>query len=189
MSESIAIIIVLLCIIFGLNLKIIREHEAMVIERFGRLNRVLYQGIHFIIPCIEAPRKYIKMVKEVGIDGKVSNKFVSSPIVDLKELLWDSSNENATTDDGETISFNILLYFQIVDPAKAVYMVENLFDSVGNAVLGILKKYVSGYKAEVIYNSADIIQNILKDTLIIKTQGWGIDIKKIELSNIVPAFG
>lgn len=184
--EFIIIVVVLLCIIFGMNLKIIREHEAMIIERFGRLNRVLYQGVHFLIPFLDAPRNYNMTIKQVGLDGKVYNKLVSTPIVSLKEMLWDSSGENAITDDGETISFNILLYYQIVNPVKAVYMVENLFDAVGNVTLATLKKYVSGYKAEEVYNSADFIQNILKDTIQLKTEDWGIDIKKVELSNLVP---
>jgi regulator of protease activity HflC (stomatin/prohibitin superfamily) len=52
------VVVALIIVVVRASLKIVKEKEVMVVERFGRFNCVLTAGIHFIVPFIDAPKVY-----------------------------------------------------------------------------------------------------------------------------------
>ena len=124
------IFITLLCIAFifvaiSKFFIIVNQAEVIIIEMLGKYSRTLPAGLHIIIPFFETPRKMLKLVKRQGLDGRLYSTTVYAPRIDMRETVYDFPRQNVITKDNVTISINALLYFQITDPRRAVYSIEN----------------------------------------------------------------
>ena len=109
--------------------KIVKQAECMVIERFGKYDRTLNAGLNFIIPVMDRPRPIHQRIFRKDTDGNVNVMDIKSSTVDLREQVYHYAKENVTTKDNENIQIDAKLYFQIYDPTKAVYQIASLPDA------------------------------------------------------------
>ena len=120
MSTSVIVlvaIIVLLIILAKKTLVIIPQSETKIIERLGKYHATLKPGINIIIPFIDSAKNIITMNR---------GRYAYSSVIDLREQVYDFDKQNVITKDNIQMQINALLYFQIVDPFKAVYEINNL---------------------------------------------------------------
>ena len=118
MVTSILIAIVVCVIIFAkMALVIIPQSETKIVERLGRYYATLQPGINIIIPFIDRAKSIVVLNH---------GRYMYSTTIDLREQVYDFPKQNVITKDNVQTEINALLYFQIVDPFKATYEINNL---------------------------------------------------------------
>ena len=119
-------IIALIAILYVMvGFTIVQQSETRVVERLGKYHRTLQSGINFILPIIDRARPVYSRYERNGLDGTVVVTKLSDKI-DLREQVYDFPKQSVITKDNVTTTINALLYFQIVEPVKAVYEIDNL---------------------------------------------------------------
>jgi len=98
-----------------------------VIERLGSYNRTLEPGINIIIPFIDKPRSIkVRRYKH----GAKEPVIMEEQRIDRRETVLDFPAQSMITKDNVTVSINGAIYYQVIDPANAVYKVENFIQAI-----------------------------------------------------------
>lgn len=181
----VAIVIFTICLIVK-GFIIVNQAEAVIIEYLGKYSRTLSAGLHFIIPFLETQRKMLKLVKRQGLDGRMYSTTVYAPRIDTRETVYDFPRQNVITKDNVTISINALLYFQITDPRRAVYSIENLPEAIEKLTQTNLRNLVGQLALDETLVSRDTINEKLREVLDKATDKWGVKVNRVELQDIVP---
>lgn len=165
---------------------IVRQAEAVIIERFGCFHRVLRPGLHIITPFLENPRK-IEWTIITQIDGKRYHR-TSYMIdrIDLRESVYDFPKQNVITKDNVTMEINALLYYQITDPKAAVYEVANLQDAIEKLTQTTLRNVIGSLDLDESLVSRDSINEKLRLILDEATDKWGVKVNRVELQEVNP---
>ncbi len=174
------LIIVKSCII------VVKQMQAVIIERFGKYSRTLSPGLNFIVPMLDAPRPIVTIQKGRTLDGRIYSQPYSTNVIDLRETVYDFPRQNVITKDNVTISINALLYFQIMDPKRAVYQIENLPEAIEKLTQTNLRNLVGQLALDETLVSRDIINDKLREILDKATDKWGVKVNRVELQDIVP---
>ena len=180
-------IIVAMTIIYVLSgFKIIQQSETRVIERLGKYNRTLSSGINIIWPILDKTRKV--MIRYVAIDRTGRNVVVmkESDVIDLREQVYNFPEQNVITKDNVTTRINALLYFQITDPVKAVYEIENLPNAIEKLTQTTLRNVIGELELDETLTSRDTINSKLRAVLDDATNKWGVKVNRVELQDITP---
>lgn len=180
------IILVAMIIFFMKAAIIVRQQEAVIIEYLGQYSKTLAPGLHFIIPFLESKREMLKIDKQKSLDGKTYSYVRYSDRIDLRETVYDFPRQNVITKDNVTISINALLYFQIIDPKKAIYSIENLPEAIEKLTQTNLRNLVGQLALDETLVSRDTINDKLREVLDKATDKWGVKVNRVELQDIVP---
>src|SRR3979490_213925 len=106
---------IVLLIIAAKTIKIVPQATVMLIERLGRFNRVASSGLNILWPFIDKPRA----VYWTNTRGGVTS-------IDLREQYIDLPPQPVITRDNVTIHVDSVVYWQVTDPIKAVYEMNDL---------------------------------------------------------------
>ena len=168
-------LIALIVIIFALmGLKIIQQGETKVIERLGKYHSTLSSGINIIWPILDKPRKiYVRFVRE-GYDGENRVVVRLSDKIDLREQVYDFPEQSVITKDNVTTRINALLYFQITDPFKAVYEIDNLPNAIEKLTQTTLRNVIGELELDETLTSRDTINSKLRAVLDEASNKWGV---------------
>lgn len=185
-SLVILLLIALVIIVFVVSgVKIIQQSETKVIERLGRYHRTLPSGINIIWPILDQPRKvYVRY--PVSWNGAETIVIRYSDRIDLREQVYDFPEQNVITKDNVTTRINALLYFQIVDPVKAVYEIDNLPNAIEKLTQTTLRNVIGELELDETLTSRDTINAKLRAVLDEATNKWGVKINRVELQDITP---
>lgn len=180
-------LIALIVIIFALSgLKIIQQGETKVIERLGKYHSTLSSGINIIWPILDKPRKiYSRYVRE-GYGGEAHVVVRLSDRIDLREQVYDFPGQSVITKDNVTTRINALLYFQIVDPFKAVYEIDNLPNAIEKLTQTTLRNVIGELELDETLTSRDTINSKLRAVLDEASNKWGVKVNRVELQDITP---
>lgn len=181
-----AVILALVVIIVISGVKIIQQSETRVIERLGKFNRVLPSGINIIWPIIDKPRQIATRVVRESYDGTVRVLFKMSEKIDLREQVFDFPKQSVITKDNVTTTINALLYFQITDPVKAVYEIDNLPNAIEKLTQTTLRNVIGELELDETLTSRDTINSKLRAVLDDATNKWGVKVNRVELQDITP---
>ena len=99
----IVLLLVVLILLFK-SIKVVRQSEVYIIERLGKFHKVANAGLTIIIPFVDTVRS----------------------VVSLKEQTMDIPPQGVITEDNVTIKIDTVVFYQIVDPARAVYEIQSL---------------------------------------------------------------
>ncbi|MBO5612165.1 MAG: SPFH/Band 7/PHB domain protein [Prevotella sp.] len=177
-TTYVLIAIVILAIIFlKKTLVIIPQSETMIIERLGKYYATLKPGINIIIPFIDSAKTLITLSR---------GRYVYSNTIDLREQVYDFDRQNVITKDNIQMQINALLYFQIVDPFKAVYEINNLPNAIEKLTQTTLRNIIGELELDQTLTSRDTINTKLRAVLDDATNKWGIKVNRVELQDIMP---
>lgn len=187
-------IIALIAILFAiLGLKTISQSETMVIERLGKYHSTLSPGINIIWPILDKPRIIISRYYAEDVDGRniivdSRNSTIAKPTdkIDLREQVYDFPEQNVITKDNVTTRINALLYFQITDPIKAVYEIDNLPNAIEKLTQTTLRNVIGELELDETLTSRDTINSKLRAVLDDATNKWGVKVNRVELQDITP---
>ena len=170
-------IVILVIIIAKKSLAIIPQSETKIIERLGKYYATLSPGINIIIPFIDRPKEIVVMR---------AGRYMYSRTIDLREQVYDFDRQNVITKDNIQMKINALLYFQIVDPFKAVYEINNLPNAIEKLTQTTLRNIIGEMELDQTLTSRDTINTKLRAVLDDATNKWGIKVNRVELQDITP---
>lgn len=180
-------VIVILCItIISAGVKVVPQSETRVIERLGRFHSVLPPGINFIIPFVDRPKVIYQRTVERMSNSRNYVKMVSTYRIDLREQVYDFPSQQVITRDNVTTEINALLYFQIVDPKKAVYEIDNLPNAIEKLTQTSLRNVIGELELDETLTSRDTINSKLQNILDDASNKWGVKVNRVELQDITP---
>ncbi len=180
-------IIALIAVIYVLRgFKIIPQSETRVVERLGRFDRVLPSGINFLLPIIDREREVYKRDEVSYADGSKMAVMRTTSRIDLREQVYDFAKQSVITKDNVTTTINALLYFQIVDPVKSVYEIDNLPNAIEKLTQTTLRNVIGELELDETLTSRDTINSKLRAVLDDATNKWGVKVNRVELQDITP---
>ena len=172
------IALVVLAVIFAkMALVIIPQSETKIIERLGRYYATLQPGINIIIPFIDRAKEIVTLNR---------GRYIYSNRIALREQVYDFDKQNVITKDNIQMQINALLYFQIVDPFKAVYEINNLPNAIEKLTQTTLRNIIGELELDQTLTSRDTINTKLRSVLDDATNKWGIKVNRVELQDITP---
>lgn len=180
-----ACVAVVVVVVIASGIKIIPQSQTAIIERLGRYDRTLQSGLNIIIPFIERPRAIYSRAT-VAAGGNRYAVIRTTTMIDLREQVYDFPKQSVITKDNVVTQINALLYFQIMDPMKAVYEIENLPDAIEKLTQTTLRNVVGGMELDQSLTSRDIINSKLRTVLDEATNKWGVKVTRVELQDITP---
>ncbi len=172
-----AAIVVLALIVVKMSLVIIPQSETKIIERLGKYHATLKPGINVIIPFIDKAKVIVTMT---------NGRYRYTNSIDLREQVYDFDKQNVITKDNVQTQINALLYFQIVDPFKAVYEINNLPNAIEKLTQTTLRNIIGELELDETLTSRDTINTKLRAVLDDATNKWGIKVNRVELQDITP---
>ena len=158
------IIIALIVLILILNIKIVPQAHAYIIERLGRYSATLGAGPHILIPFID----------------RVARK------VTLKEQVADFAPQPVITKDNVTMMIDSVVYFMIRDPKAYTYGVENAIMAMENLTATTLRNIIGDMTLDDTLTSRETINSRMLTAIDEATDPWGIKVNRVELKNITP---
>ncbi len=169
------------------GIKIIPQSETRVVERLGKFDRVLSPGINIIWPIIDRAKVVTsRKIVNSTFGGEPIIKLSSSSIIDLREQVYDFPKQTVITKDNVSTQINALLYFQIVDPKKSVYEIDNLPNAIEKLTQTTLRNVIGELELDETLTSRDTINSKLRVVLDDATNKWGVKVNRVELQDITP---
>ena len=159
-----AILILIVVMLIISCVKIVRQAEALVIERLGAYQATWSTGLHFKVPIFD----------------RVARR------VDLKEQVVDFAPQPVITKDNVTMQIDTVVFFQITDPKLYAYGVESPISAIENLSATTLRNIIGELELDHTLTSRDTINAKIRGILDEATDPWGIKVNRVELKNILP---
>ncbi len=157
-------LILVVVIVLILNIRIVQQTHAYIIERLGGYHMTWEVGIHFKIPFID----------------RVARK------VNLKEQVVDFKPHSVITEDNVAIQIDTVVFYQITDPKLYAYGVEKPMMAIENLTATTLRNIIGDLELDETLTSRDTINTQMRSVLDEATDPWGIKINRVEIKNIIP---
>ncbi|MFK7755717.1 MAG: SPFH domain-containing protein [Flavobacteriales bacterium] len=183
---TLAILALFVAFIVVKGIKIIKQSEAMVVERLGKYHKTLNAGINVIIPIIDQPRQIMWRYSREAMDGRKLMVSKTNERIDLRETVYDFPKQNVITRDNVVTEINALIYFQVVEPTKSVYEISNLPNAIEKLTQTTLRNVIGELDLDECLSSRDTINAKLRAILDEATNKWGVKVNRVELQDINP---
>ena len=163
LSYLIIFLVIILIIAFK-SIKVVKQSEVYIIERLGKFHKVADAGLTIIVPFVDHVRS----------------------VVSLKEQTMDIPPQGVITEDNVTIVIDTVVFFQITDPAKAVYEIQSLKKGIEYLAITTIRDIVGKMNLDSTFSSRDLINNQLRILLDEATDKWGCKVNRVEIKDINP---
>ncbi len=163
MAFLIVLLVIILIIAFK-SIKVVRQSEVYIIERLGKFHKIADAGLTIIVPFMDNVRS----------------------VVSLKQQTMDIPPQGVITKDNVTITIDTVVFYQITDPAKAVYEIQSLKKGIEYLAITTIRDIVGKMDLDETFSSRDAINQQLRAILDEATDRWGCKIDRVEIKDINP---
>ena len=146
------------------TVKVVPQSQSYVIERLGRYSRTLNAGLHIIIPFMD----------------RVA--YVHS----LKEIVKDIEEQVCFTRDNVQVAVDGILYFQVLDPARASYGVANFIQAIMQLSQTTLRSEIGQLDLDHTFEERGRINVAVVEEMDKATEPWGVKVIRYEIKTIKP---
>jgi len=153
--------LLVLLAIFAYAINILREYERGVVFLLGRFWKVKGPGLVIIIPVIQ------QMVR-----------------MDLRTRVLDVPPQDVISKDNVSVRVNAVVYFRVIDPAKAVIQVEHFEMATSQLAQTTLRSVVGQHDLDEMLAERERLNNEIRTILDAQTDAWGIKVTNVELKHI-----
>src|SRR5277367_85970 len=155
--------IVIAVVVFLLlsGIRIAQQYDRGVIFRLGWFVGIRGPGLYYLIPCIEWQR-----------------------MIDIRTVTISVEQQETITRDSVTVKVNAVLWFRVIDPAKAVLSVENFQMAIYQVALTGLRNIIGQHDLDEVLKERDKINGILKASLNELSSPWGITVELVEMKDV-----
>lgn len=156
------IVVVFFALFLILNaIRVLQEYERGVIFRLGRMIGVKGPGIIFLIPIVD------RMVK-----------------VSLRTFTMDVPPQDVITRDNVTIKVNAVVYFQVMEPQRAIVNVEDYFYATSMIAQTTLRSVLGEVDLDDLLSDRESINKRLQKIIDDQTEPWGVKVTVVEVKNV-----
>ena len=150
------ILLIIVLVLAAMSIKIVKQAEVYIIERLGKFYKVADAGLTIIIPFLDHVRS----------------------VVSLKQQTMDIPPQDVITKDNVTITIDTVVFYQITDPAKAVYEIQSLKKGIEYLAITTIRDIIGKMSLDETFSSRDGINTQLRR--------WGCKIDRVEIKDITP---
>ncbi|MCX8150574.1 MAG: paraslipin [Candidatus Bathyarchaeota archaeon] len=162
--EIIALIVAVLVVtLFSLSIKKVNQYEKGIVERFNAYEKTVEPGLRIITPFIERIYR-----------------------VNMREQVIDVPPQEIITEDNVVVTIDAVIYYQVIDPKRALYEVEDFELAIVKLAQTTLRNIVGEMSLDVCLTSREKINVELRSVLDQATDKWGTKVNRIELQRIDP---
>src|SRR5579872_3711528 len=155
---------IFLAILFILltGLRVAQEYQRGVVFRLGRYTSLRGPGLYWIIP--------------LGIERAFT--------LDIRTRTVSAEQQETITRDSVTIKVNAVLWYRVVDAAKAVIEVEDSESAVYQLALTGLRNIIGQHDLDEILQERNKINALLSENISGATAAWGLEVQRFEMKDV-----
>ncbi len=142
-------------------IKILKEYERGVVFTLGRFTGVKGPGLVIVIPVIQQMSR-----------------------VDLRTIVLDVPKQDVISRDNVSVKVNAVVYFRIVDPAKAIIQVANPFEATSQLAQTTLRSVLGKHELDEMLSQREKLNTDVQKILDDSTDIWGIKVSHVEIKHV-----
>ncbi|MFT8245634.1 SPFH domain-containing protein [Roseomonas sp. BN140053] len=146
------------------GIRTVPQGEVWTVERFGAFTRLLQPGLNFVVPFIDA----------------IGHR------LNVQEVVLDIPEQSVITKDNATVTVDGIVYYRVMDPAKAAYQVQNLQSALTALSMTNIRAVIGEMDLDQTLSSRDRINSALLNILDGATEPWGVKVSRVEIRKIEP---
>lgn len=154
-------------VIFSPPVCSVPQGRIYLIERFGKHNRTLKPGLHFLVPVVE----------------KVVYK------IDIREQTLDVASQEVITKDNAMVFIDGVVFFKVEDAVKACYEVSEYRGAVLHLVTANIRGTVGSMDLDQLLSKREELSHEILKEVHDATQKWGINVLRVQIQDIKPPEG
>ncbi len=154
-------LVIIVLVILASMIRILREYERAVVFRLGRLVGVKGPGLILLIPFID------KMIK-----------------VSLRTVVLDVPPQDVITKDNVSVKVNAVVYFRVIDAAKAIVEVENYAYATSQIAQTTLRSVLGEVELDELLAQREQLNHKLQRIIDEQTDPWGVKVSAVEIKHV-----
>lgn len=147
--------------LIGTMIRVVNQYERGIVLTLGRFSGIKEPGLRFLLPGIQTMRK-----------------------VDVRTTPIDVPKQEVITKDNVTVSVDAIVYFRVIDAAKAVLETTNYVYATSQFAQAALRDVTGNFELEDLLSKREEISGQIKEIVDAQTDKWGIDVESVKLQNI-----
>jgi regulator of protease activity HflC (stomatin/prohibitin superfamily) len=156
-----SVIVLLIAVLIVSSIRIFREYERGVVFMLGRFWKVKGPGLVLIIPGVQ------QVVR-----------------IDLRTVVLDVPPQDLITRDNVSVKVNAVIYFRVVDSARAVIQVARYLEATSQLAQTTLRSVLGKHELDALLAERERLNADIQKVLDAQTDAWGIKVSNVEIKQV-----